>query len=117
MKKVVRLTDKQLKNIIAESVRTVLKEEKKNKKPTYRGVKGSVFIDHGDWSDPEIWYDGKTFNYWDVEDSLYSDYEEDCEEQGEKATSEGFDNMPTEWFAYKLKDYAYDRDENGMPLA
>lgn len=41
MKKVVRLTDKQLKNIIAESVRTVLKEEKKNKRPTYRGDSNS----------------------------------------------------------------------------
>ena len=42
MKKVVRLTDKQLKNIITESVRSVLSEERKNNQNTFRGVKDSV---------------------------------------------------------------------------
>lgn len=107
MKKVVRLTDKQLKNIIAESVRSVLSEERKNNQNTFRGVKGSIIIDHGDWADPEIWYDGKTFNYWDIENTLYGYYVNDCEERGEKATEEGFDNLPPEWFASELENYAY----------
>ena len=37
-----------------------------NSKDTWRGVKGTTFISHGEWSDPEIWYKGKELNANDV---------------------------------------------------
>lgn len=43
----------------------------------YRGAEGIEFISHGEWCDPELVYDGKSFNYWDIEDALWSMF---CEE-------------------------------------
>lgn len=45
--------------------------------PTWRGVEGTRYIWHGCWSDPEIYYDGYLFNYWDVEDALSEEDKED----------------------------------------
>lgn len=46
-----------------------LKESVKN---GYRGSKDIEYVWKGHWSDPELVYDGKTFNYWDIEDALWS---------------------------------------------
>ena len=46
-----------------------LKESVKN---GYRGSKDIEFVWKGHWSDPELVYDGKTFNYWDIENALWS---------------------------------------------
>ena len=46
-----------------------LKESVKN---GYRGSKDIEYVWKGPWSDPELVYDGKTFNYWDIEDALWS---------------------------------------------
>lgn len=35
------------------------------------GIRGIRFINHGEWSDPELQYKGKTVNFWDVEDWAY----------------------------------------------
>lgn len=32
-------------------------------------------ISHGEWADPEIVYNNRTYNYWDVDDTLVSIYE------------------------------------------
>lgn len=40
----------------------------------YRGCKGVTMIGHGEWSDPELEYDGYLFNYWDIEDALWHDF-------------------------------------------
>lgn len=32
-------------------------------------------IFHGEWADPEIVYNHKRYNYWDVSDTLYNIYE------------------------------------------
>lgn len=47
----------------------------------YRGAEGIEFISHGEWSDPELIYDGLSFNYWDIENALWSMF---CEELGEE---------------------------------
>lgn len=44
--------------------------------PTWRGVKGTRYIWHGEWSDPEIYYKGYIFNVYDVEEGIE---EEDLE--------------------------------------
>lgn len=46
-----------------------LKESVKN---GYRGSEDIEYVWKGPWSDPELVYDGKTFNYWDIEDALWS---------------------------------------------
>ena len=46
-----------------------LKESVKN---GWRGSKDIEYVWKGPWSDPELVYDGKTFNYWDIEDALWS---------------------------------------------
>lgn len=46
----------------------------------YRDAEGIEFVYHGNWSDPELIYDGKSFNYWDIEDALWSMF---CEELSE----------------------------------
>lgn len=38
----------------------------------WRGVEGIVYIDHGEWADPELEYKGKRFNYWSVEEIIWN---------------------------------------------
>lgn len=104
MKRRIRLTESQLHDIIKESVKQVLiegghlyhKDEEgniyTNSKETYRGVPGTVYIWHGEWSDPEIVYKGHEFNANDIEDSLWYAYEDFCNENGETPTNEGFED-------------------------
>jgi hypothetical protein len=47
---------------------------------TYRGVPGTEFIWYNEWADPDILFEGETYNYWDVEDGLWQLYCEDCRE-------------------------------------
>ena len=62
-----------------------------NSKETYRGVEGSTFIWHGEWADPTILWKGKELNGNDVEEYLFDEYKETCNETGETPTTEGFD--------------------------
>ena len=48
----------------------------------YRGIRGIQFIWHGTNSDPELSYDGKTVNYWDVEDTLWEQYKDERKMKG-----------------------------------
>lgn len=45
----------------------------------FYGIPGVKYISHGEWSDPEVEYKGYTFNYWDVEDSLYDLFKQEFE--------------------------------------
>lgn len=40
----------------------------------YRGTTDIEFVYHNEWADPELIYDGKSFNYWDIEDALWSEF-------------------------------------------
>ena len=103
MKRTIRLTESELRNMITESVKRVLSEGDHlyhkdedgkvwtNSKETYRGVPGSVYIWHGEWSDPEILWNGVELNANDVEESLWYSYKDMCEENGEQPTDEGFE--------------------------
>lgn len=48
------------------------------KKNYWRGVEGVTMIWHGEWSDPELEYDGKVANYLDVENTMWERYKEEC---------------------------------------
>lgn len=45
----------------------------------WRCVKGVTMIWHGEWSDPELEHEGNVANYYDVEDSMWERYKEECE--------------------------------------
>lgn len=45
--------------------------------PLFYGVKNVYMISHGEWADPEIKYKNYLFNYYDLEDTLNEQYEED----------------------------------------
>ena len=59
----------------------------------YRGVEGIEFVSHGEWADPELIYDGESFNYWDIEDALWSMFCEELCEDYEISVSEIENNM------------------------
>ena len=120
MKKLIRLTESDLHQIIKESVNKILNEGGylyhkdedgnvwTNSKETYRGVPGSVYIWHGEWSDPEVLWDGVELNANDIEESLWYSYEEYCDENGEKPTEDGFDEwVKTEDIESYLDDAAW----------
>lgn len=37
----------------------------------YCGAEGVELVSHGEWSDPELVWEGLSFNYWDIEDALW----------------------------------------------
>ena len=75
-----------------------------NSKDTYRGVPNSIFISHGEWSDPEIYYNGKTLNVSNIEDGLWDMYQEECREDG----TEPNENDYEEWANNRAQDYLDD---------
>lgn len=46
----------------------------------FYGIRGIHFVYHGEWADPELIWHGKSFNYFDVENSLWELFQEDCKE-------------------------------------
>lgn len=63
----------------------------------WRGVPGVEMIWHGEWSDPELEYEGTRRNYWDVEDTLY-----------ELAKEDGIDAENDEEFNRYCQEHSYD---------
>ena len=47
---------------------------------------------HGEWSDPELEHDGKVANYWDVENTMWERYKEECDESDSYKFSEDNDD-------------------------
>ena len=133
-KQVIRLTESDLHRIVKESVNKLLRENSRrksnmikegghlyhkdedgkvwtNSKSTYRGVPGSVYIWHGEWSDPEVLWDGVSLNANDIEDGLWYSYKDDCEERGETPTEQGYEDwlkeMGISYIASQLDDLAW----------
>ena len=40
----------------------------------YRGNKSIKFVYNGDYADPDLIYNGYTFNYWEIENALWEDF-------------------------------------------
>jgi hypothetical protein len=130
-KKLIRLTESDLHRIVKESVNRVLRENKvrtnrktikesghlyghyddgtpfTNSKDTWHGVPGTTFISHGEWSDPEVWYDNEEINASELEDYMWAEYQYECQERGKKPSEQEYDNLPMEWFKEKLDDYMF----------
>lgn len=56
----------------------------------FYGIYGIELVWHGAWSDPELIWHKRSFNYFDVENTLYSYYKEDCSENGETPNDDDF---------------------------
>lgn len=74
---------------INETVKRKINEA--NGQTPWRGVPESVFLWHGEWSDPEIWYKDQLINANDAEELLWDRYKDHCEETGEEPSEQGFD--------------------------
>ena len=53
----------------------------------FYGIYGIKFVWHGAWADPELIWHKKSFNYYDLENTLWDEYREECN-AGDKTTSE-----------------------------
>ena len=73
-KKTIRLTESGLQKLISESVKKAINNRKHSINESYagnyRGVDGVKHIWHGEWADPEVEYDGKLVNYWDIDEYM-----------------------------------------------
>lgn len=43
----------------------------------FYGIEGIALISHGGWCDPELYYKGKSYNYYDVEDAMWGEFQEE----------------------------------------
>ena len=50
------------------------RREKRINEAFYRGNKSIKFVYNGDYADPDLIYNGYTFNYWDIEGALWEDF-------------------------------------------
>lgn len=44
----------------------------------FYGIKPAEFVWHGEWNDPEVRYNDHLFNYYDVEQTMYDWFKEEC---------------------------------------
>jgi hypothetical protein len=114
-KKLIRLTESDLHKIVKESVNRILRENSRRKSrmikegghlfhqdddgtvhtnstQTWRGVPGTKFIYHGEWSDSEILYKGKLINANDAEEGLEYAYQSDVEDRGYRGSFDDWVN-------------------------
>ena len=59
-------------------------------KKYFYGIYGIRYVDHGAYNDPELIWHGKSFNYYDVENSLWDSYKEECAEENKKPNENEF---------------------------
>lgn len=64
----------------------------------FYGIDDVAMISHGAWSDPELVYKGKSYNYYAIENTMVERYREDI----------GDDTDNEERFLQYMKDHAED---------
>lgn len=120
----------EVKEALKRKVRKSLKESKKLKeseddlmtryynrdglKP-WRGCKSIKFKNNGSWADPDLIYKGYVFNYWDIEDALWSDF---LDETGYKDSQSEDPQVEAEFNQYvcdRGPDYLDDYIASGAP--
>lgn len=63
----------------------------------YRGAKNVEYVSHGSTADPDLIYDGYTFNYWDIEDGLWDGF---LDETGHKDSESNDPEVEKEFDKY-----------------
>ena len=58
----------------------------------FLGIPSVYYISRGEWNDPWIEYNNNVYNYYDIEDWLWGDYEDWSSMSGETATDDGYDD-------------------------
>lgn len=89
----------------AETAKQIMQDYGVDKESLHEGWRGSDVIDmdyHGDWADPDLVYDGYTFNYWDIEDALWDMF---LEETG-YSDSDAHNPQVEEEFSQYIRDNA-----------
>lgn len=88
-------------------------------KRAYRNVgsyRGCENVDMGyltDWDDPALLYDEKVYNYWDIEDALWTDFLEFVSDQElPNSYTEDEENFNT-YVQEHIEDYLSDVDAGG----
>ena len=84
-KNTIRLTESELKNIIAESVKNILREDNSFHDMPNTEVK----VD--DEGEKILLWHGREMDYWEVENYLYREYEYEMEELNQTESEEGFE--------------------------
>ncbi len=76
-----------------------IKESKISNKSLKEGWRGTPvkLVSHGSWGDPDLVWNGYTFNYWDIEDAMWSMF---LEETGYKDSDSNNPNVEKEFDAY-----------------
>lgn len=75
----------------------------------YRGCDEVRFINHGDWADPELEYNGRTFNYYRIEDALWEMYLEDG---GNRRDEDAFNQYVRDNCVRLLDEIIYNEEES-----
>ena len=84
-----------IRKLVKEGIRRVVKEVIEEQDQTWRGVPGTRFIWHGEWSDPEIEYKGQLINANEVEDALWNNYIQELKQAN--FGTEGYDEAFEDW--------------------
>lgn len=58
--------------------------------PYWYGIKPIRFIWRGEWADPDICYNQIVVNSYVVEDTMYEQYREYCQQEGQPCLEDGF---------------------------
>ena len=121
MKKVIRLTEEDIHNLIKESVDNILKEHMgsfevdgmtyptstdyiNSKENTWHGVEGTRVIWHGEWSDYEVEYNGELLNGNQLDDYAWDVFKSECDEAGWEADEREMNELEPEWWQEILDD-------------
>lgn len=77
---------------------------KMSKKPLKEGWRGTPvkIVSHGSWGDPDLVWNGYTFNYWDIEDAMWSMF---LEETGHKDSESNDPAVEEEFNKYVQDNY------------
>lgn len=74
----------------------------------YRGCKDVLFKFNGAWADPDIIWNGYTFNYEDIEDALWSMFLEDTGHKDSEANDARVEEEFSEYIRPIIVDYLKD---------
>lgn len=99
-----------IKNVLNEGGHLYYKDKDgvahTNSTDTWHGVKGTTFISHGEWADPEVWYDGEEINGSFLEENAWEYYCYECESDDKKPSEQEYNSLPSDWFEDYL-DYEF----------
>lgn len=74
----------------------------------YRGSEDVEFVSNGMWSDPDLVYKGYTFNYWDIEDALWSEFLEETGHKDSESEDPAVESEFDEYVQGRVTDYLDD---------